>query len=70
MYNSLIMLSSITYAIKAQRYLETKGIYSNIVRTPEHLKTKGCSYSLSVSRNPEQVASHLSSVGFNILGII
>ena len=54
MQNSLIAMTSITYAMKAKRLLENKGIYCDIVRTPKNLGT-GCGYSLSVRKDPRDI---------------
>ena len=51
MPKSLIAMTSITYAMKAKRLLNDKGIYCEIVRTPGNLGS-GCGYSLSVNKDP------------------
>ena len=54
MPKSLIAMTSITYAYKAKRLLNNKGIYCEIVRTPKNLST-GCGYSLSVTKDPKEI---------------
>ncbi len=65
-----IILPSITYAYKARDYLSRKGIAGYIERTPEELRTKGCSYSLAVRANADQAVALLQSAGFRILDVI
>ena len=70
MEKQLIMLSSITYAYKARDLLAKKGIGSYIERTPEELKTKGCSYSIAVRTDADRAAELLKAAGIKVLGII
>lgn len=55
-------MTSITYAMKAKRLLEDKGIYCDIVRTPKNLGT-GCGYSLSVRKDPRDIIRILEQNG-------
>ncbi|MDP4120861.1 MAG: DUF3343 domain-containing protein [Bacillota bacterium] len=48
MGKQLLMLTSVTFAMKGQEILKKKGIQSEIIRTPKRSKTEGCSFSLSV----------------------
>ena len=48
MAQNILVLSSITHAYKAQKLLEQAWIKSSVIRTPEGLSGKGCSYSLAV----------------------
>ena len=48
MARDIIVLTSITYAYKAQKLLEQAWIKSEVIRTPEGLSDKGCSYSLAI----------------------
>ena len=70
MNKQLIMLTSITYAYKARDYLAKKGINAYIERTPEELKKKGCSYSLAINGDAQEVAALLTEAGINVLGVI
>lgn len=70
MEKQLIMLTSITYAYKARDYLANKGISAYIERTPEELKKKGCSYSLAVRGDADEIAKMLQAVGITVLGVI
>lgn len=70
MEKQFIMLSSITYAYKARDYLAKKGISAYIERTPEELKTKGCSYSITVREDADAVAKLLEAAGIRVLGVV
>ena len=43
----IIVLSSITYALKAQEILKSNGIYANITRSRTVRSVRGCGYGLS-----------------------
>ena len=66
MKKQLIMVSSITYAIKGRELLRSKGYRAYIERTPRSLDTAGCGYSIYVSSDAEEI---LRSAGIKILGI-
>ena len=70
MEKQLIMLTSITYAYKAQELLAQKGITAYVERTPEELKTRGCSYSVAVRRNVDEAVRILEKAGIRVLGVI
>ena len=61
MPKSLIAMTSITYAMKAKRLLNDKGIYCEIVRTPKNLGM-GCGYSLSVNKDPREIVRILDDM--------
>lgn len=67
---NLIMLTSITYAMKAKEVLIRKGIRSDIVRTPKHSSPTGCGYSLFVPKKFESAVSIIKSSGIKIVGTI
>ncbi len=68
--NNLIMLTSITYAMKAKDILIQRGIRSDIVRTPKHSSPTGCGYSLYVPRRFSEAVSVIASSGIKILGTV
>ncbi|MEE1219609.1 MAG: DUF3343 domain-containing protein [Ruminococcus sp.] len=68
MEDNLIMLSSVTYAMKARDLLRKNNINSMLVRTPVHLKTRSCGYSLYVPNQLEKAVKILGSKGITILG--
>ncbi len=67
---NLIMLTSITYAMKAKDVLIKRGIRSDIVRTPKHNSPTGCGYSLFVPRRFDEAVSIISSSGIKIVGTV
>ena len=64
----LIMVSSITQAIKGRDLLRGKGIKAYIEKTPGHLDSHGCGYSIIVYEQPEPFVSMLKSNGVRIIG--
>ena len=71
MSNQIIMLSSITYAYKAEAWLAKQGIKAYVHRIQKHLRTHGCGYGLRVrASDAEQAAALLRSAGFPISEII
>lgn len=70
MDKKLIMLTSITYAYKARDLLAKKGITAYIERTPEALKTRGCSYSIALHGNADEAVQLLEKAGIRVLGVI
>ena len=43
----VIVLSSVTYALKAQELLKNNGIYANITRSKSVRNIRGCGYGIS-----------------------
>ena len=70
MNKQLFMLTSNTYAYKARDYLAHNGISAYIERTPEELMKKGCSYSLAIRGDAQEVAALLPEAGIKVLGVI
>ena len=70
MAQNILVLSSITYAYKAQKILEQAWIRSSVIRTPEGLSGKGCSYSLAVRGDLDRAAELLREHGIRILKIV
>lgn len=66
--NNLIMLTSVTYAMKAKDILIRQGIRSDIVRTPKHNSPTGCGYSLYVPKRFDDAVSIINSSGIKVLG--
>jgi len=59
MAKTLILLTSVTYAYKAQKLLERNWIKAAVVRTPKVLGDTGCSYSLQVDPSQAEKAEAL-----------
>ena len=59
MKKELLVMTSITYAMKAKTLLNGMGIYCEIVRTPRDLGT-GCGYSIMIKDDPGEIAAILN----------
>lgn len=68
MSKQLIMVSSITYAIKGRDILRAKGFKAYIERTPGQLDRAGCGYSIYVNGDADTAEQLLRSEGIKILG--
>lgn len=67
---NLIMMTSITNAMKAKDVLSKKGIRTEIVRTPKRKTKSGCGYSLYVPKNFTKAVSIIKASGIRIMGTI
>lgn len=70
MAQSLIVLSSITYAYKAQKMLDQMWIKSTVIRTPRPYSNKGCGYSLLIRDSLSEAVTALKEAGIRILDVI
>ncbi len=61
----LIGMTSITYAVKAEKLLKANGIRVRIVPTPKTVGS-GCGYSLELNEPPERAAALLKENGIRI----
>ena len=66
---NLIMVSSITHAIKGRDLLKNKGFKAAIEKTPGKLDSAGCGYSIFVDKNIDSAQKIVSAAGIKILGI-
>lgn len=64
----LIMVNSITYAIKGRDLLRNNGFKAYIEKTPGNLDTHGCGYSIIVYSRLDKAVSLLKDNGIKILG--
>lgn len=65
----VIVLSSITYALKAQELLKSNGIYANVTRSKAVRNIRGCGYGLSFDQALiEKAQSLLIKAGIPIIG--
>ncbi len=65
----VIVLSSITYALKAQELLKNNGIYANITRSKAVRNVRGCGYGISFdSLLLDKVNELLAQTGIPIVG--
>ena len=60
----IIRLSSVTYAMRAQRILDQNGIRSHIRKLT---RDNGCSYALEVNWDPESATRMIQSAGIRVL---
>lgn len=68
MSNHLILVSSITYAIKGRDLLRSHGYKAYIEKTPGKLDTHGCGYSIVTAVDPARLLSLLQQAGIKVLG--
>ena len=68
MKNELILLPSVTYAMKAKSILEQYQIRSYIQRTPKNVNIKSCGYCLFVPNRSDEAEKILRNNGIRVLG--
>ncbi|MBE6682950.1 MAG: DUF3343 domain-containing protein [Ruminococcaceae bacterium] len=65
----VIVLSSVTYALKAQEILKNNGIYSNLTRSRAVKSVRGCGYGISFDEiSSEKAQSLIVGAGIPIIG--
>ena len=68
MNQDLILLPSVTYAMKAKSILDKYHIRSYIQRTPKSVSVKSCGYCLFVPHGTDEAERLLRSSGIRVLG--
>jgi len=68
MEKTLIMVSSVTYAMQGRELLRQYGIKAQIERTPKRQQRQGCGYSLYVPQNTEEAERILKEKGIRVIG--
>ena len=68
MEEKIIMLGSITYALKAKEILKVKGIRADVIKTPKELSSCGCNHSIRVDGKVEEVESILKQNNITMQG--
>lgn len=68
MNNELILLPSVTYAMKAKSILDKYKIRSYIQRTPRNTPIKSCGYCLFVPEKTDDAEKLLRKNGVRVLG--
>lgn len=68
MNNELILLPSVTYAMKAKSILDQYKIRSYIQRTPKNTGVKSCGYCLFVPGKADEAEKLLRNKGIRVLG--
>ncbi len=69
MGTNLIMVNSITYAIKGRDLLRSKGYKAYIEKTPGKLDSHGCGYSIVVYVAADEVIDILKQADIKVLGV-
>lgn len=70
MQKVLVRLTSVTYAIRAQKLLERHGIRSLVKKVSHSLQVSGCGYSLEINAiNLDAAQAILNSEGIRIVEI-
>ena len=69
MNRQLIMVSSITYAMKGRDLLRSKGMKAYIERTPGHMDRVGCGYSIYVNGDINRAEAILRDGNIKIIGL-
>jgi len=59
--NTVIKLSSVTYALKARELLIRRNVKSKIQKNPSPKKGEGCGYMLTVFNPPFDVKAYLKA---------
>lgn len=70
MSKQMIMVSSITYAMKAKSLLKNYNIYVDIIKTSKHTAQNGCGYSLIVNKDLDKVIEILKKNNIKIIGVV
>ena len=68
MKKELILVPSVTYAMKAKSILDSAGIRSFMQRTPKNIGIKSCGYCLFVPGKADEAEEILRKKGIRILG--
>ena len=68
MKNELILLPSVTYAMKAKSILDKYHIRSYIQRTPKNAAIRSCGYCLFVPDRTDEAEKLLRKSGVRVLG--
>ncbi|MCI9273111.1 MAG: DUF3343 domain-containing protein [Clostridiales bacterium] len=66
----LILVSSITYAMKGRDLLSKQGISAYLERVPHIEALGGCGYGLNVPRHTDEAEELLQQAGIRVLGRI
>lgn len=66
----IIRLTSVTYAIRAQKLLEQKGYRTYVRKLAKNLNAHGCGYGLEISGNPAEAVEILAAAGIRVVEVI
>lgn len=65
---NIIIVSSVTYAMKGQKLLSEQGITATLTRTDGVKSVKGCGYGLRIHGDISKSAAILKRNGISVLG--
>ncbi len=68
MKKDLIIVSSVTYAMKGKELLQKRGFKAYITRLPQIKEEAGCGYCVYVSENTDLAEQILRAAGIRVLG--
>ena len=68
MERPLIMMTSVTYAMRGRELLQRYGISAEVRRTPKNTRRQGCGYSLYVPSKTDEAEQLLKKNGIKIIG--
>ena len=67
---TIIRLTSVTYAIRAQKLLERQGMRSYIKKLASNMSEHGCGYGLEVDANQlQQALEEITKAGIRVVAI-
>lgn len=69
MKRQIIRLTSVTYAMRAQKLLEQHGILSRVRKLTQHLNITGCGYGLEVAGDVQLAVQIISAAGIRIVQV-
>ena len=64
----LVIVSSVTYAMKGKQLLGKYGIRAEVIKTPRNTAEKSCTYSLLVYKDIDRAERILTDNGIKVLG--
>lgn len=70
MVKPVILVNSITHAMKGQKVLLSYGISSNIVRNLKNVTVRGCGYGLALRSDPLTAQNILMKEGIKVVDIV
>ena len=68
MKRDLIIVSSVTYAMKGKQRLESRGFKAYITRLPQGGENTGCGYCIYVNKNTDLAERALREAKIRVLG--
>lgn len=70
MGRQLLMVQSVTFAMKGKEILIRNGIFATVQRTPKLNKNESCGYSIAVvNNNKDKALKILAENGITVIGV-